>query len=283
MQQKKMLHQIQSDLLVKEELVSHIQRSQAEFVAMKEDYEDKLLALRDQVSELQQDARMSCRTPDNRRASLNQSHVTSFAPTTTCHELEIKRLAGEIQELQKKYNHSQSATQAANAKNEKQFHTYKLSIEYMKLEKKRLLSSLKEQCEKIKVLEEDHKTQLSKNRLERDGLAENLMKLSKELQSTKVLLKKKSEEAATATSQIKQTIPILDRAFKNGFVYDELPEGIKSKLSQSPTPLVTAQKSKSDGSSKSKALKKKQHLERYVFLRLVLEFGMHFVQHSQSG
>ncbi|KAJ2955647.1 hypothetical protein NQZ79_g8374 [Umbelopsis isabellina] len=264
MHQKKMLHQIQSDLLVKEDLVSHIQKSQAEFVAMKEEYEDRLLALREQLSELQQEVRMSCRTPDNRRASLNQPHTTTFAPTTTSHELEIKRLAGEIQELRKKYNHSLSATQTANAKNEKQFHTYKLSIEYMKLEKKRLLSSLKEHSDKSKVLEEEHRTQLSKNRLERDELAENLMKLSKELQSTKALLKKKSEEAATATSQFKQMIPILDRAFKNGFVYDELPEGIKSKLPQSPIPIVTAQKSKSDGPGKSKALKKKQQLERMI-------------------
>ncbi|KAG2177360.1 hypothetical protein INT43_008017 [Umbelopsis isabellina] len=264
MQQKKMLHQIQSDLLVKEELVGHLQRSQAEYMAMKENYEDQLLALRDQMSELQQEARMSCRTPDNRRASLNQPHVTTFASTTTSHELEIKKLAGEIQELQKKYNHSLSATQTANAKNEKQFHAYKLSIEYMKLEKKRLVSSLKEQCEKTKVLEEEHRTQLSINRLERDELAESVIKLNKELQSTKALLKKKSEEAATAASQMKQMIPILDRAFKNGLVYDELPEGIKSKLSQSPSPLVTTQKSKFDGSSKSKALRKKQQLERMI-------------------
>jgi hypothetical protein len=264
--QRRMLHQIQSDLLVKEELVSHIVLSQAEFTAMRNEYEEKLRALRDQLSEVQPERRLSAQSPErhDRRLNMNQQpHVTTMMPvSSTNHEVQIKKLAGEIDELQKKYNQCLSATQMANVKNEKQFHKYELRIEYMKLEKKGFQNYVKDQDEKIKHREEDHRTEMARIQLERDHLLENQAKLSKDLQAAKSVLKKKSEEAMQATCQLKQIIPILDRAFKNGFVFDEITDSIKSKLTHQTSNFIITRDSKSDASVKTRAVKKKKNLER---------------------
>lgn len=264
--QSRMLHQIQSDLLVKEELVSHIVRSQAEFTAMKNEYEEKLRTLQNQVSEVQPERRLSAQSPErhDRRLSMNQQpRVTTMMPvSSTNHEVEIKKLTGEIDELQKKYNQCLSATQIANVKNEKQFRKYELMIEYMKLEKKGFQNYVKEQDEKIKHREEDYRTEMARIQLERDHLLENQAKLSKDLQAAKSVLKKKSEEAMQATCQLKQMIPILDRAFKNGFVFDEIPDSIKSKLTHQTSNFIITRDSKSDESVETRAVRKKNNLKR---------------------
>jgi hypothetical protein len=132
----------------------------------------------------------------------------------------------------------------------------------MKLEKKGFQNYVKDQDEKIKHREEDHRTEMARIQLERDHLLENQAKLSKDLQAAKSVLKKKSEEAMQATCQLKQIIPILDRAFKNGFVFDEITDSIKSKLTHQTSNFIITRDSKSDASVKTRAVKKKKNLER---------------------
>lgn len=267
--ERKMLHQIQSDLLVKEELISHIERSQAEFIAIKNDYEERLHTLQDQIAEMQQERRLGAPSPDRRvrRQSLQQPNVPTIMPVSaTTREVELKKLTAEMDELRRKYNQSLSTSQTTNAKNEKQCKNYRLTIEYMKMEKKKLQHCVKEQGEKIKKLELDHNTEMARIQLERDQLLDSKAKLSKDLQAAKAALKKKSDDAMHATCQLKQMTPILDRAFRNGFVYEELPESLKYKFSQhafvnSNGPLVPMY-SKSDVSTKTRANRKRQSLER---------------------
>ncbi|KAI8580934.1 hypothetical protein K450DRAFT_235319 [Umbelopsis ramanniana AG] len=298
--ERKMLHQIQSDLLVKEELVSHIERSQAEFIAMKNDYEERLHTLQDQIAELQQERRLGAPSPDRRirRQSLQQPNVPTIMPVSaTMREVELKKLAAEMDELRRKYNQSLSTTQTTNAKNEKQCKNYRLTIEYMKIEKKKLQHCIKEQGEKIKKLELDHNTEMARIQLERDQLLDSKTKLSKDLQAAKAALKKKSDDAMHATCQVKQMTPILDRAFRNGFVCEELPESLKSKFGQhafanSNGPL-TPMYSKSDVSTKTRANRKRQSLERMVhqyvqadqraleYKQLLIKRNMIFMERSE--
>ncbi|KAG2184337.1 hypothetical protein INT44_009352 [Umbelopsis vinacea] len=298
--ERKMLHQIQSDLLVKEELVSHIERSQAEFIAMKNDYEERLHTLQDQTAELQLERRLGAASPDRRvrRQSLQQPNVPTIMPVSaTMREVELKKLAAEMDELRRKYNQSLSTTQTTHAKNEKQCKNYRLTIEYMKIEKKKLQHCIKEQGEKIKKLELDHHTEMARIQLQRDQLLDSKTKLSKDLQAAKAALKKKSDDAMHATCQLKQMTPILDRAFRNGFVYEDLPESLKSKFGQhafanSNGPLAPMY-SKSDVSTKTRANRKRQSLERMVhqyvqadqraleYKQLLIKRNMIFMERSE--
>ncbi|RCH98533.1 hypothetical protein CU098_000599, partial [Rhizopus stolonifer] len=186
----RMLQQIHSDIITKQELVAHLEKSEIEYAYLRKKFEEKISLLQTQMSP-QSDTKVR------------------------------QQMTHKIQDLSRKYSNATSSVQSARSQNEGTLKTLKISIQRLETEKRRLADRMRLEAQKVreKILKQEHKIQ----QLQRQQAQSNQAKrrLEREHEEQKNALKKRSEECIVSTSQLKQMIQVMKKAVREGGILDE--------------------------------------------------------------
>ncbi|CEI90689.1 hypothetical protein RMCBS344292_05006 [Rhizopus microsporus] len=217
----KMLHQIQSDIKVKEELVSHLEKSETEFAFMRKKFDEKINILQAQLVEMQKEKDMALmRTKSNMaiKADIKQQVEPEIRQE---YESKIKQLHAKIQDLTRKYTNATTSVQSARNQNESALKTLKLNIQRLEAEKKRLAQRMRAEAERVR--EQFSRQERKIQQLQRQQAQYNQAKkrLEREHEEQKNVLRKRNEEIMMSTSQLKQIIAVMKKAVREGGILDE--------------------------------------------------------------
>lgn len=232
-QLSRMLHQIQSDIKVKEELVSHLEKSETEFTFMRKKFDEKIALLQNQLNETQKEKDMALMKARSGAAIKSDiaSHQTTArgnpmidkqnAEIRHSYETKMKALMTEIQDLKRKYAQATSTMQSTRNQNEALLRSLKINVETLKVEKKRLVHRMKVEADRVRdqLSRQEKKIQ----QLQRQHAKSNQAKrrLERENEHQKTILKKRNEEVVVNTNQVKQLISIMKKAVREGGMLDE--------------------------------------------------------------
>lgn len=226
----RMLHQIQSDIKVKQELVSHLEKSETEYAFMRRKFDDKIAYFQSQLAELQRE-RDEALDRTKSRFSINKSNKTDMAlqqrekqqliDIRHAYEAKMKHLLCEIQDLRRKYSQMTSTMQATRNQNETLLRSLRANVETLQVEKKRMVKRMKAEAERVR---EQMSTQERRiHQLQRLQAEANMAKqrLEREHENQKLMLKKRSEEIMVNQAQLKQLVNVLKKAVREGGILDE--------------------------------------------------------------
>ncbi|KAG0746554.1 hypothetical protein G6F16_005409 [Rhizopus arrhizus] len=220
-QLSRMLHQIQSDIKVKEELVSHLEKSEVEYTFMRKKFDERISLLQAQLVDIQKEKDMALtRAKSNVAVKTDVKHQVE-PEIRQVYEQKIKQLSAKIQDLTRKYSSATTSVQSARHQNESALKTLKTSIHRLETEKKRLVQRMRMEAERVreKMLRQERKIQ----QLQRQQAQCNQAKkrLEREHEEQKIILKKQNEEILMSTSQLKQMMSVMKKAVREGGILDE--------------------------------------------------------------
>ncbi|KAI9315739.1 hypothetical protein BX666DRAFT_2106249 [Dichotomocladium elegans] len=222
----RILHQIQADIKVKEDLVSHLEKSETEYIFMRRKFDDKISHLQAQLAELQRERdsavdRTKTRLRSKSDVSVQQKEKQQLNEIRNAYEAKTKLLLSEIQDLRRKYAQMTSAMQATRNQNETLLRSLRANVDSLQVEKKRMVKRMKVETERVR---EQMCTQERKiHQLQRQQAEATMAKrrLEREHETQKMMLKKRNEEILVSHSQLKQMINILKKAVREGGMLDE--------------------------------------------------------------
>jgi hypothetical protein len=236
-----MLHQIQSDIKVKEELVSHLEKSETEFTFMRKKFDDKINNLQSQLAETQKEKDMALMRTKSGLAIKNDianhqiQQATSRGATIptaalldkqhadirNAYELKMKNLMSEIQDLKRKYANAATTMQSTRNQNESMLRSLKINVETLKVEKKRLVHRMKVEADKVReqMSKQERKIQQLQRQHAKSNQAKRRLELEHEQQ--KSALKKRNEEVMVSANQLNQLTSIMKKAVREGGILDE--------------------------------------------------------------
>ena len=235
----KMLHQVQADLLVKNELVGQLEKSEDEYAQMRSSYEGKLNELHEQIMETEKERDVALRKqPGSSRAPLTtRANARNTAATSAnvmqlretrqadevrrLYEQKLKKLTTENQELKRKYTQTNHTLQSARAKAETYVGKLQSELETLKLEKKQMHKAAKAEADKSRELlaQYDHDIQVMKRREIAANDARKKLEEANESQSQ--LIRRRNDEVATMAAQMRQLTLNLRRAANDGILLNE--------------------------------------------------------------
>ncbi|RCH90181.1 hypothetical protein CU098_003647, partial [Rhizopus stolonifer] len=240
-QLSRMLHQIQSDIKVKEELVAHLEKSETEYTFMRKKFDEKISHLQAQLAETQKEKDIALmRTKsgfaiktDIANYNLQQQVAASRGTLSNAaidkqsseirhvYEVKMKNLMSEIQDLKRKYSHATMAMQSNRNQNEGMLKSLRTNVETLKVEKRQLMNRMKAEAERVRsqISQQERRIQ----QLQRQHAKSNQAKkrLEREHEQQKSALKKRNEEIMISSSQLKQLTSILKKAVREGGILDE--------------------------------------------------------------
>ncbi|KAI9337846.1 hypothetical protein BD770DRAFT_235215 [Pilaira anomala] len=230
----RMLQQIQSDIKVKEELVSHLEKSETEFTFMRKKFDEKVNSLQSQLADtLKEKDTLTSRT----KSGVSNNHIKSeiiktTATTTTtdgkqpldvkqAYEIKMRNLVTEISDLRRKYAQATVTMQSTRNQNESLLRSLKVNVETLKVEKKRLVHRMKVEADRVR--DQIHRQERKIQQLQRQHAKSNQAKkrLEQEHEVQKSTLKKRNEEILISASQLKQLTSVLKKAVREGGILDE--------------------------------------------------------------
>lgn len=234
-QLSRMLHQIQSDIKVKEELVSHLEKSETEFTFMRKKFDEKINLLQSQLADTQKEKDMALmRTKSGlairsdivnhqvqQQQQQQQQSKTNDKDIRHAYETKMKSLMTEIQELRRKYAHATTTMQSTRNQNESLLRSLKVNVETLKVEKKRLVHRMKLEADRVR--DQISKQERRIQQLQRQHAKSNQAKrrLEREHEQQKSTLKKRNEEVLINATQVKQLTAIMKKAVREGGILDE--------------------------------------------------------------
>lgn len=225
-QMVRMLHQIQSDIRVKEELVSHLEKSETEYAFMRRKFDEKILRLQRQLVELQHEqdtavSRTKARMSSKSEMTTQVRDKQQLIEIRQAYESKMKGLLSEIQELKSKYSRTTMTMQATRNQNETLLRSLRVNVETLKVEKKRMIKRMKVEAERVReqMTVKERKIQ----QLQRANAEAKIARrrLEKEHQQQSIMLKRRDEEVLVNNNQLKQMISVLKKAVREGGVLDE--------------------------------------------------------------
>ncbi|CAO3591227.1 unnamed protein product [Absidia cylindrospora] len=226
----RMLHQIQSDIRVKEELVSHLEKSETEYAFMRRKFDDKIGDLEAKLASLQREKNETLTRTKSGFASTNNSskpdgaHVREkqqLIEIRHAYENKMKSLLSEIQDLRHKYSQTTMTMQSTRNQNDTLLRSLRMNVETLKMEKKRMIKRMKQEAERVReqMTLQDRKI----HQLQRANAEANQARrrLEREHEAQKLTLKRRNEETLMNNNQLKQLTNILKKAVREGGVLDE--------------------------------------------------------------
>ncbi|KAI9493157.1 hypothetical protein BDB00DRAFT_387132 [Zychaea mexicana] len=222
----RMLHQIQSDIRVKEELVSHLEKSENEYSFMRRKFDDRISQLQTQLDVLQRERDQAISRTRTRMSSKSEMTVQvkekqHLIEIRHAYEAKMKHLLSQIQELKRKYSQTTMTMQSTRNQNETLLRSLRVNVETLKVEKKRMIKRMKQEAERVREQSslQDRKIQ----QLQRLNAEANLArrKLERQHEQQRVTLKRRDEEAVMNNQQLKQLTNVLKKAVREGGVLDE--------------------------------------------------------------
>ncbi|KAI8881937.1 kinesin-domain-containing protein [Backusella circina FSU 941] len=211
----KMLHQIQADVLVKQELVGQLGKTEDEYAQMRETYEDKLKDLKGHLVENQQKTLSRPQSVMQLRENRQAQDVRSQ------YEIKIKRLLNELQELRQKNTTLTQQLKSSRIKSDQTLSKLRSDLDSLKLDKKNLLKARKLETEKNKDATTLLERELTQTKRREQQLLTDKKKWQDTQNSQKETIKKKSDELIHTSGQYRQLTTILRRTASEGVFLNE--------------------------------------------------------------
>ncbi|CDH48941.1 kif21a protein [Lichtheimia corymbifera JMRC:FSU:9682] len=243
----KMLHQVQADLLVKQELVGQLEKSEGEFSQMRSTYEDKLNELHEHLMETQKERDVALqrkRTTTANPATINRRAVTGNTATTAGrssaanamqlreaprqvdevrrqYEQKLKKLSSENHELKRKYTQTNHTLQSARSKAEAYVNKLQREIDALKLDKKQMLKAAKMEADKTREQNTQYERDIQTLKRRESTLADAKKKIEDQYDAQAQLLRRRNDEVASMATQLRQLNFSLRKAATEGIFLNE--------------------------------------------------------------
>lgn len=241
----KMLHQVQADLLVKQELVGQLEKSEGEFSQMRSTYEDKLNELHEHLMETQKERDVALqrkRTTTAHPGTINRRSVTGNttagrssaanamqlreAPRQVDeirrqYEQKLKKLSSENHELKRKYTQTNHTLQSARSKAEAYVNKLQREIDALKLDKKQMLKAAKMEADKTREQNTQYERDIQALKRRELTLIEAKKKIEDQYDAQAQLLQKRNDEVASMATQLRQLNFSLRKAATEGIFLNE--------------------------------------------------------------
>jgi chromosome segregation ATPase len=202
----KMLHQIQADVLVKQELVGQLGKTEDEYAHMRETYEDRLKDLKGHLV-------------DKTRPVVRENRQTQDVRLQ--YETKVKRLVNELQDVKKNNTALTQQLKSSRIKSDQTISKLRTDLDSLKLDKKNLLKTRKLESEKHKDATSSLERELTQSKRREHQLLTDKKKGNETLHSQKETLKKKSDELVHVSTQYRQLTTVLRRAASEGVFLNE--------------------------------------------------------------
>ena len=227
-----MLHQIQSDIKVKEELVSHLEKSETEFTFMRKKFDEKINHLQSQLVETQKEKDVAMmRTKSGlaiksdianlRTVSSAAADKHNAAEVRQSYETKIKHLLSEISDLKRKCAQVTTNMQSTRSQNESLLRTLKVNVETLKVEKKRLTHRMKLEADRVRDQLSRQEKRIQQLQRQHAKSNQARKRLEREHEQQKSTLRKRNEEVTINANQLKQMVSIMKKAVREGGILDE--------------------------------------------------------------
>ncbi|PKK56875.1 hypothetical protein RhiirC2_858433 [Rhizophagus irregularis] len=156
-----MLHQIQVDMVVKEQLVSQLECAEQEYINMRAQYEQKLADMQDALITLQQERNAAIKRAQNASTGVSTRDKNSIlAELKTRYEHKMKRLIQEIGELRRKYNEATQSNTTSRDRNETILKSMRAQIEQLKSEKMQMMKRMKDEAKRVREMTEHNQREI---------------------------------------------------------------------------------------------------------------------------
>lgn len=228
-QMVRMLHQIQSDIRVKEELVSHLEKSENKFSFMRKKFDDKISQLHAQLSELQHErdhalakTKSSFASAPNRAdIAMQMKEKQQLIETRHVYENKMKQLVVEIHDLKRNYSRTIMNMQSTRNQHESLLRSLRVNVETLKVEKKRMIKRMKQETERVREQMALQERKISKLQRQHTEVNHAKSRLEREHEAQKLTLKRRDKEILINNSQLKQLTDMLKKAVREGGVLDD--------------------------------------------------------------
>ncbi|KAL9540509.1 hypothetical protein MBANPS3_009641 [Mucor bainieri] len=228
-QMVRMLHQIQSDIRVKEELVSHLEKSETKYAFMRRKFDDKIAALHAQLAELQRDRDQAlAKTKSTFAAAPNRADMAmqlkekqQLVETRHVYEAKMKQLVIEIHDLKRNYARTVTTLQSTRNQHESLLRSLRANVETLKVEKKRMIKRMKHETERVREQMALQERKIAKMQRQYTEASHAKTRLEREHEAQKLTLKRREKEIVINNSQLKQLTDMLKKAVREGGMLDD--------------------------------------------------------------
>lgn len=225
----RMLHQIQSDIRVKEELVSHLEKSETKYSFMRRKFDDKIAELHAQLAELQKDRDQAlAKTKSTFAAAPNRADMAmqlkekqQLIETRHVYENKMKQLVIEIHDLKRNYSRTIMNMQSTRNQHESLLRSLRVNVETLKVEKKRMIKRMKQETERVREQMALQERKISKMQRQYTEVNHARTRLEREHEAQKLTLKRREKEIVINNSQLKQLTDMLKKAVREGGMLDD--------------------------------------------------------------
>ncbi|CAG8451419.1 10408_t:CDS:10 [Acaulospora morrowiae] len=208
----RMLHQIRSDIAVKEQLVTQLEQVEAEFTYMRAEYEQRLAQMQENLIALQHERDAAIKRAANAGTGISTRDKNSILLELKArYEHKMKRLIQEIGDLRRKYNEATQINTTTKNQNETIIKSLKAQIEQLKTEKVRLVKRIKEDSDRVREVMERNQLELQNLRRKDKSAQEQVKRLERANELQKVLLEKRQHEALENAGKLKSVMTLLKK------------------------------------------------------------------------
>lgn len=225
----RMLHQIQSDIRVKEELVSHLEKSETKYSFMRRKFDEKVSELHSQLAELQKSRDQAlaktkssfASAPNRADVAIQMKEKQQLIETRHVYENKMKSLVLEIHDLKRNYSRTVMNMQSTRNQHESLLRSLRVNVETLKVEKKRMIKRMKQETERVREQMALQERKISKLQRQHTEVSHARSRLEREHEAQKLTLKRRDKEILINNSQLKQLTDMLKKAVREGGVLDD--------------------------------------------------------------
>jgi hypothetical protein len=208
----RMLHQIQADIAVKEQLVSQLERAEQEYTYMRAQYEQKLTDMQEALVALQKERDTAVKRAQNANTGVSTRDKNSIlAELKARYEHKMKRLIQEIGELRRKYNEATQSNTTSKNQNETMLKSMRAQIEQLKNEKMRMMKRMKDEAERVREITERNHREIQNLRRKEKAAQEQKKRLERTSEMQKIMLEKRQKEVLQTNGKLKSVMSLLKR------------------------------------------------------------------------
>ncbi|CAG8489476.1 20594_t:CDS:2 [Gigaspora margarita] len=208
----RMLHQIQADIAVKEQLVTQLERAEQEFTYMRAEYEQRLAHMQETLITLQRERDTALKRAAHSSTGVSTRDKNSIlAELKARYEHKMKKLIQEIGELRRKYNEATQVNATAKSQNESTLKSMRAQIEQLKAEKMRMIKHMKERDYRVREMTERSQREIQNLRRKEKSAQEQKKRLERQSEMQKLMLDKRQKEVLQTTGKLKSVMTLLKR------------------------------------------------------------------------
>lgn len=253
----RIIQQVQADIRVKEELVNQLEKCEHDYVELHKRFEHKLYSLKQEILSLKRDRdRVMRRNSFSRNDAMAQKERQQLLEVKHAYEMKIKSLMVQLSEWQRKYAQTTSSSQASRNHNESIIRSLRVSVESLKLERRRLIKRSKEDKERSKEQMHAHQREIQQLRNKQLRDAERRRRLERENKQVQLMLQKRTDEVVLTNDKLNKLIHIVKKAVREGGVLDERQVSKCADLLQIGSALVASSNARLSSAHKRRSGKK---------------------------